>query len=181
MRPSDPLAAGVCEAFEAVSRGDFVRGLLWRGAGPSPRALVVVTPALGSGKHAPEITALCRALSGQGLLAAAIDLPLQGERASSKLSDRLVHCATRGGLREADRLLWSEFLKQSALDLEASTAQLAGREGLSPLRLGCAAFEPGAEAAAGWAAREPRVRVCLRLPPGSDPDGIAARLREQLA
>ena len=181
MRPSDPLAAGVCEGFEAVSRGDFVRGLLWRGAAPSPCALVVVTPALGSGKLAPEITALCRALSKQGLVAAAIDLPLQGERASSKLSGRLLRCATRGDLGEADRLLWDEFLKQSALDLEASTAALTRREGLPPLRLGCAAFEPGAEAAAGWAAREPRVRVCLRLPPGSDPHRIAAQLREQLA
>jgi dienelactone hydrolase len=176
-------SSGACdgEAFEVVSRGDFVEGLLWPGAGVGPRPLVVVTPAIGSGKRAAEIATLCRALSKQGLAAVAIDLPLQGERASAKLSDRLTHCATQRELAATDRLLWDEFLRQSALDLEAATAALARRPEISLERLACVAFEPGSRAATGWASHDPRVRACLVVAPDVDADRIASTLRGQLA
>jgi dienelactone hydrolase len=169
------------EAFEAVSRGDFVRGLLWLGAGNGPRPLVVVTPALGSDKHATEIATLCRALCKEGLAAAAIDLPLQGERASTKLSERLRSCATHSERAATDRLLWEAFLRQSALDIAAVTEALAPRPELRLDRLACLAFEPGGEAGAGWASHEPRVRACRVLARGADPARIASDLREQLA
>lgn len=174
-------AARDCEAFEAVSRGDFVTAALWLGAGTGARPLVVVTPAIGSGKHAAEIATLCRALRRVGLAAAAIDLPLQGERASTKLSDRLAHCATQSERATTDRLLWNEFLRQSALDIAAATDALAGRPEILLERLACVAFEPGGQAAAGWASRDPRVRACLVIPPDADADQIASTLREQLA
>jgi dienelactone hydrolase len=177
----DAIAACACEAFEAVSRGDFVLGLLWLGPGSGPRPLVLITPPIGSGKHAIEIRALCRTLSQQGLAAAAIDLPLQGERASTKLSDRLTQCATRSERAASDRLLWDEFLRQSALDIAAATEALVRRPEILPERLACVAFEPGAEAGAGWASRDPRVRACLVVPPDAAPDSIASNLREQLA
>jgi hypothetical protein len=169
------------EAFEAVSRGDFVRGLLWLGAGRGPRPLVIVTPALGSDKHATEIAALCRALRKEGLAAAAIDLPLQGERASSKLSERLSHCATRSERAATDQLLWDAFLQQSALDIAAATGALARRPEIRLDRLACVAFEPGGEAGAGWASQDARVRACRVLARGAEPAPIASDLREQLA
>ena len=181
MPPPDAFAACACEAFEAVSRGDFVLGLLWLGPGAGPRPLVLITPPIGSGKDATEITALGRALSQHGLAAAAIDLPLQGERASTKLSDRLTRCATQSERAASDRLLWDEFLRQGALDLAAAAAALARRPEIQLERLACVAFEPGAEASAGWASRDPRVRACLVVSPGADPDPIASLLREQLA
>jgi hypothetical protein len=141
----------------------------------------VVTAAIGSGKHAAPVATLCRALSKQGLAAAAIDLPLQGERASTKLSDRLAQCATQRELAATDRLLWDEFLRQSALDISAATEALAKRPEILLERLACVAFEPGAEAGAGWASRDPRVRACLVVPADAAPDSIASNLREQLA
>jgi len=179
--PPDSRAARACEAFEAVSRGDFVTASLWLGVGTGPRPLVVVTPAIGSGRHATEIATLCQALRNEGLAAVAIDLPLQGERASTKLSDRLMHCAMQSELAATDRLLWDEFLRQSALDIAAATEALARRPEILLERLACVAFEPGGQAAAGWASRDPRVRACLVVPPDADAGQIASTLREQLA
>ena len=181
MREAGSFAGGEGEAFAVVSRGDFVTGLLLRCSARGPHPLVLITPALGSDKHARTIATLCRALCQEGLCAAAIDLPLQGARASAKLSDRLVRCATQRQRTESDRLLWDEFLRQSALDLAATCAALARRPEIRSERIGCVAFEPGAEAAAAWAAREARLRTCLAVAPDADPERIARQLREQLA
>jgi hypothetical protein len=107
--------------------------------------------------------------------------PLQGKRASTKLSDRLAHCAAQSERAATDRLLWDEFLRQSALDLAAATEALARRPEILLERLAYVAFEPGAAAGAAWASRDARVRACLVVPPAAAPDAIAARLREQLA
>ena len=179
MLAPDSSCAG--ETFEVVSRGDFVTGRLWLGPGAVPRPLVLITPPIGSGKDASEITMFCRALSQHGLAAAAIDLPLQGERASTKLSERLTHCATHSELAASDRLLWNEFLRQGALDMAAAAEALARRPEILVERLACVGFEPGAEAGAGWASGDPRVRAHLVVLPGADPGPIASRLREQLA
>jgi dienelactone hydrolase len=167
--------------FEVESRGDRVPGRLWLGAGAAARPLVLVAPALGASKDAPEVEALCRALAGGGLAAAALDLALQGERASAKLSARLAACARsreRGG---ADRLLWDEFLRQTTHDLAAALAALTARREIDTRRLGCVAFEPGADAVAGWAEAEPRVLALRRVAaPPADAADLAAELRERL-
>lgn len=181
MREPGSFAASEGEAFAAVSRGDFVEGLLWLSPLRGPRPLVVVTPPLGSDKRTSAIATLCRTLCSEGLSAAAIDLPLQGERASAKLSERLVRAATRRERDESERLLWEEFLRQSALDLEAVRTALARRPEIRCERIGCVAFEPGAEAAAAWAAQDARARICVPAAPDADPARIARELREQLA
>jgi hypothetical protein len=165
------------ERFEVVSRGDHVPGRLWLGPSAKPRPLVLVAPALGAGKDAHEVGALCRALVGEGFVAAAIDLPLQGERASAKLSARLAACAAHAARSGGDALLWEEFLRQASLDLAAARAALARRRDVAQGRGACVAFEPGADAAAAWAAREPSLAACLRAERGADAAGLARRVR----
>jgi dienelactone hydrolase len=166
--------------FEFVSRGDPVAGRLWIGPSEGTRPLVLVAPGLGSSKRAPEVEALCGALARAGLAAAAIDLPLQGERASRKLSARLLDCAQARGRSPTDGRLWAEFVRQTASDLAAAVAALASRADLATERLACVAFEPGAEAAEAWAARDPRVERVERVAAGAAADPLARRLRAQL-
>jgi len=142
---------------------------------------VLIAPAVGTGKNAPEVEALCRTLVAAGLSAAAIDLPLQGERASAKLSARIAHCASGRALGAADQLLWREYLRQVACDLDATRAALAHGGGVRPGAVGCAAFEPGAAAALAWAANAPDLRPCPPLAATADPRTVAASLREQLS
>jgi dienelactone hydrolase len=169
------------ERFEVVSRGDHVPGRLWRAEGAGARPLVLVVPALGAGKDASEVVALCRTLAADGWVAAAIDLPLQGERASTKLSARLAACAERDARAGLDRLLWEEFLRQSALDLAAARDALARRDEIEAERIACVAYAAGAAAAEAWAASDPRVPPCLRAERSADPAQLSAQLRRALA
>jgi hypothetical protein len=169
------------ERFEVVSRGDLVPGLLWRNPARGRCPLVLIAPAVGSAKEAPEVEALCRALLAAQVSAAAIDLPLQGERASAKLSVRLAHCASGRPLGPADQLLWHEYLRQVALDLDATRAALARGDGVRPEAVGCVAFEPGGAAALAWAARAPDLRVCRAATAAADARELAAILRGQLS
>jgi predicted alpha/beta-hydrolase family hydrolase len=166
--------------FEFVSRGDPVAGRLWSGPSGSARPLVLVAPALGSSQHAPEVEALCRALAEAGLAAAAFDLPLSGARESRKLSARLLGAARQRERDAADERLWAEFVRQTAADLAAAAAVLAARGGAAAGGLGLVAFEPGAEAAARWAAGEPRVRSVQCVAADAPAAEVARRLREGL-
>lgn len=169
------------ERFEVASRGDFVPGRWWRSAAASgPCALVLIVPTLGAGKDAGEVEALARAIATEGWAAAAIDLPLQGERASAKLSARLAAYAARPPADGAERLLWDEFLRQTALDLGATLDALGGRQALDVERVACVAYAPAA-AAEAWAAREPRVRILLRAEHDTAPADLVGRLRRELA
>ena len=176
----EPCEVAAGERFEVVSRGDHVPGRLWLGAGSRPRPLVLVAPALGAGKDSSEVVALCRELAAAGMAAAAIDLPLQGERTSTKLSARLAACAApaRSGM---DQRLWDEFLRQAALDLAAAREALVRRREVEPARSACVAYEPGAAAAAAWAASDGAVTLCLRAPRDAEPAALVARLRSELA
>jgi dienelactone hydrolase len=165
--------------FALVSRGDPVSGWLWLGPAEAARPLVLVTPALGSSTDAPGVAAVCRALAAAGLAAAALDLPLQGERADRKLSARLLDCA-RGEKSAADQRLWNAFLRQAALDLAAAAQELASRTALDATQLGCVAFDPGGEAALAWAAREPRVRALRRVAGDVATAEVVSFVRERL-
>jgi hypothetical protein len=169
------------ERFELVSRGDIVPGRLWSsGAGARPHALVLIVPALETGKDASEVAALGCAVAAQGWLAAAVDLPLQGERASAKLSPRLAACAAAEPRAELDRLLWGEFLHQSALDLAAALERLRRGAAAGAECVACVAYASAAAAVAAWAARAPDL-VVLRAERDAAPDALVARLRDALA
>jgi hypothetical protein len=167
--------------FAFTSRGDPVAGRLWPGRAAGARPLVLVTPALGASQHAAEIETLCEALAEVGLPAATLDLPLQGERASRKLSQRLLAAATAPRRSAADERLWAEFVRQASSDLAAAVAVLGARRELAAERLACVAFEPGAAAAEAWAARDPRVRVLHRLAAPGAAREVACLVRDRLA
>lgn len=169
------------ERFEVASRGDLVPVRLWRGAGPGPRGLVLILPALGAGKEAVEVAELAQAIAGEGWSAAALDLPLQGERASAKLSARLAACAAHPPATDPDRLLWEEFLRQATHDLGAALAALVRREALADGRVACIAFAGATAAAEAWAAREPRVRCLLRAVHGASAPELVGAVRRSLA
>lgn len=169
------------ERFEVLSRGDHVPGRLWLAAGGPPRPLVLLVPALGAGKDAGEVVALGRHLAGDGWAAAAIDLPLQGERASTKLSARLATCAARESRTAGDRLLWEEFLRQAALDLAAARDVLAKRREIDAARVACIAYEAAAAAAEAWASRDAGVAPCLRAERAAPPARLGAELRRTFA
>jgi hypothetical protein len=162
------------ERFEVTSRGDVVPGLLWRGANAAARSLVLIVPALGAAKDAGEVAALAHACVAEGWCAAAVDLPLHGERASAKLSARLAR-APQG---EADRLLRQEFVRQAALDLEAARAALAART--SAARVACVSCAPSAAAGEAFAARAAGVPL-VTAEPGAAPIQVVASLRRALA
>jgi len=129
--------------------------------------------------HAPAVVALCAALAEAGFAAAAVDLPLQGERASRKLSARLAACVARPERAGVDLLLWQEFLRQAEHDLAAAADALATRRELDLTRVACLGFEPGAEAAAALATRDTRVRAFRRVEEGEAPAPILRFLRER--
>ncbi len=99
--------------FAFTSRGDAVWGRLWSATAVAPTPLVLVAPRVGASMHAPAVVALCAALAEAGFAAAAVDLPLQGERASRKLSARFAACAARPERAGAGLLLWQELLRQA--------------------------------------------------------------------
>lgn len=161
------------ERFEVISRGDIVPGLLWRGANASAPALVLIAPPLGGGKDAGEVAALARACAAEGWCAAAIDLPLQGERANAKWSARL---APDPPLGEAERLLREELVRQAALDLAAARAALAARTGAE--RAACVVCAPSASAVEALASGAPLPFVAAEA--GAAPAAIVLRLRRAL-
>jgi dienelactone hydrolase len=118
-----------CRRFEFACRGDRVPGRLLlpnRSNGPSP--VVLLQHGLGGCKEAPCMDAAASWVH-EGAAVASIDLPLHGERASAKLSQRLLDSVERslGGsqLDAVSSMLWVEFARQAVLDLRRALDALA--------------------------------------------------------
>lgn len=173
-----PLGPGE-ERFEVVSRGDPVPGRLWLGADAAPAALVLIVPPIGMGKDAREVARLGPAIAAAGWAAASIDLPLHGEHASPKLSERLMRAAplARTG---SDRLLWDEFVRQTARDLACVRRALVLRPRLAAAPAAVLAHTSLAEPAEAFAASDPSVRL-LRSDRLDVPSAIIDALRSGLA
>ena len=178
----EPFASPLrSERFEVASRGDLVPGRWWRSAAVSgPCALVLIVPTLGAGKDAGEVEALAQAIATEGWAAAAIDLPLQGERSSAKLSARLAACAPQPPAEGAERLLWDEFLRQTALDLGATLDALGRRQPLDDRARRVRRIRTGG-GGRGLGRAEPRVRLLLRTERAAAPADLVGRLRRALA
>lgn len=158
------------ERFAFTSRGDTVVGRLWLPATAAPHRLVLITPGLGQAAAEPAFTSLGEALASAGVAAACFDLPLQGKRASRKLSGLLQQAATSAEPTRAEAQLYAAFTEQVAADLAAARGALGGRSDMNAGRIGCLALEPGATAAAAWAKQAGGVRVArceLRAAGGS--------------
>jgi len=169
--------------FEYSSRGDRVPGLLLlpaEGHGPFP--LVLLQHGAGGSKHSDYLDAARLPWVRRGVAVASIDFPLHGERISAKLSEQLLG-VTANTVRaaHADTIaLWSEFSRQSVVDLGRAFDALAAFPELDAQRVAYAGFSLGAILGALFCPTDPRPRAAaLALggagigPPDFDP---AARI-----
>ena len=116
----DTIAGAVTRCFEFSCRGDRVPlTLISPESGPS-RATLLVQPLPGDPAGLPGLRGL-RSCLGAGVALAAIELPLFGSRRSPKLSKKLTSavasCARGETVGETSLILWTEFVRQSVLEL----------------------------------------------------------------
>jgi dienelactone hydrolase len=159
-RPAPPALAGLrCARFEYTSRGDRVSGrLLLAGAAAGPRPLVLVGHGAGGAKDAAYLDAAVGPWVRGGAAVASIDFPLHGERASAKLSERLLASLAPGADR-ASEPLWLDFAAQAVSDLERALDALALHPELDVRRTAYAGFSLGTILGTLFCAGEPRVRA----------------------
>ncbi len=157
--PTSPPAEGVRElCFEYTSRGDRVPGRLLLPAGDAgPHPLVIVQQ---EGARTGYAEAVCAGWPRRGAAIAAIDLPLHGDRASPKLTER-IHSLfeARSRLEPAGADVWVSFVRQAVHDLHAAVDGLTRHEALDPERIGFAGFGLGAIVGTPFCAQEPRLRA----------------------
>lgn len=147
------------QAFEVVSRGDFVPGHLHRPVGEARSPLVLVLDGSGTWARGTD----------HGLAIARIDLPLLGERRSPKLTERLVggHARLiRDEPLDADtRALVEEFARQAISDVVRTLEALGEHPGLDGNRVALVGTGIGASVCAWALPFAPGVRACVLAGP----------------
>lgn len=145
--------------FEYTSRGDRVTGRLLLPPEPAgPRPLALVGHGAGGAKDAAYVDAAVGPWVRGGAAVASIDFPLHGERASAKLSERLLQSLAPGADRSHEPL-WLEFAGQAVLDLERALDALALHPEVDVERTVYAGFSLGTLLGSLFCAGEPRVRA----------------------
>jgi dienelactone hydrolase len=146
--------------FELTSRGDRVPGrLLLPPQGDGPFPTILLQHGAGGSKQADYIEYTAGPWAERGAAVASIDFPLHGERASAKLSERLV-----GGIRHfADGKhpggLMHEFFHQAVADLRRTLDALERLPQTDVKRLGYASFSMGTLVGATFCGVDPRPRA----------------------
>ena len=182
--PDAPAPGGArVQRFELTSRGDRVPGRLLlppdRG-GPHP--VVLLQHGAGGSKDAAYLDAAAGPWVKGGAAVACIDLPLHGERASAKLSERVLGelAAAHAGVRSSD--LWVEFVRQSVCDLRRTLDALASHPELDGGRCAFAGFSLGTILGASFCGVDPRPRAAALAiggggfgPPEVDPVAYIGR------
>jgi dienelactone hydrolase len=91
---------------------------------------------------------------------ASIDFPLHGERASAKLTERvLLELGSPGGAVRVDTSLWRDLARQAVHDLQRALDALETQPGIDATRIGYAAFSMGTILGAPFCALDARVRA----------------------
>jgi dienelactone hydrolase len=166
------------DLFEIVSRGDFVPGRLHRPAesGDAPLPLLLLIPDPGR-ETRPDALAFAADWVRQGMAVATIDLPLFGDRASPKLSERLalglerVAKGTPSGRETAldpeTGALVEEFARQSTSDLIRTLDALSALPGIDASRVAFMGIGVGAMVGSYLLAHDARLRAAaLAFPAG---------------
>ena len=182
--PSD-FDGARCLRLEFSSRGDRVPAQLLLPSGGGKHPLTWLQHGLGDSKHADYIGLGARWLR-EGYAIFTIDFPLHGERASSKLSERLATSAdlNHSGSQDAvGKLLWNEFMLQAVHDLMRGTDALETLDEVDDKRLVYGGFSLGGIVGAIYCAHDPRIRAAaLALSGGGnakshfDPSSHVARI-----
>ncbi len=171
LEPDEPLGAlfrereapsklGAARAirFEYSSRGDRVSGRLLLPAARGPHPLALVGHGAGGAKDVDYLDAAVGPWVRSGAAVASIDFPLHGERASAKLSERLL-ASFSAQAPDAHAGLWLEFGAQAVVDLERALDALATHPEVDVSRAVYAGFSLGTLLGAIFCAGEPRVRA----------------------
>jgi dienelactone hydrolase len=157
--PPPALAGARAVRFEYSSRGDRVSGRLLLPPGPDGRhPLVLVGHGAGGSKDADYLDAAVGPWVRGGAAVASIDFPLHGERASAKLSERLL-ASFAAPASDAHAALWLEFGAQAVVDLERALDALSAHPEVDAGRTVYAGFSLGTLLGAPFCAGEPRVRA----------------------
>lgn len=162
--------------FEFTSAGDRVPGRLLVPEARERLPLILVGHGANGSRDADYIDAACGPWAREVAIAS-IDLPLHGERASPKLTERILASRRLAlGHSSFDAELWSHFAAQAAADLRRALDALESRPEIDAARIGYLGFSLGAILGAAFCAADPRVGVAaLALggggagPPESDP------------
>jgi len=158
--------AGAWQRFELTSRGDRVEARLHRPPGAEFHPIAVV---LSSDAASVE------PIAGGATLT--LDLPLLGERASPKWTERLWRCLRDGPSSAADTALLEDFASQAAHDVSAGLDACATLARVEPPasrvapRAALLGLGPGAWVAPCLAEHEPRIAAFVLAP-----DGLARSL-----
>lgn len=151
--------------FEFSSRGDRVPGRLILPEKSEDRApLILLQPGAGSDKDS-EYLEIATPWVRAGAAVATIDVPLHGERASAKFSERLltiVHglsTAPERDLSQRDHGLLTEFVRQSVWDLSRALDALERFAPIDPQRIGYAGLSLGGSLGAVFCSLDPRPRA----------------------
>jgi len=157
-------------AFEFSSRGDRVPGRVLlppRGEGPFP--VVLLEHGAGGAKDAPYMDAVAAPWARGGLAVASVDLPLHGQRASSKLGGMLragLGLDPGGGPLAAG--IAREFLRQAVLDLRRCLDALAALDPVVSGPVAYAGLSLGAIVGATFCGLDPRPRAAVLALAGAD-------------
>ena len=147
--------------LEFSSRGDRVPAhvVLPDTAGPHP--VVILEHGLGGSRHSDYLQVGARWVR-EGAAVATLDLPLHGERASAKMSARLLSSVDRSladptaQLDSVENMLWTEFARQAVHDLSRLVDALGSVDAIDVRRLAFAGFSLGGIVGAVFCALDPR-------------------------
>ena len=124
--------------------------------------MILFQHGLGGRKEDPYMDAAARWVR-EGVAVASIDLPLHGERASAKLSRRLLESVERSldgsQLDPISSMLWVEFTRQAVLDLGRALDALETFPGVDSSRTTYAGFGIGAALGSIFCAVDSRPRA----------------------
>jgi len=148
-----------------TSRGDRVSGrLLTPSAGDGAHPLILLQPGTGRHKESPELD-LAAPWVRAGSAVASIDLPLHGERASAKFSERLLSTLDDLGRAPSAEIgpralaLLLEFARQGVYDLSRTLDALVSLPGIDSSRIGYVGFGVGATLGVPFCSVDPRPRA----------------------
>jgi dienelactone hydrolase len=154
---SAPFEGTRLRRFEFTSRGDRVPGRLALPAGAGRFPLILLQHGAGGSKESPYMDSAAPWVRG-GAAVASIDFPLHGERASPKLSTRLLESFADFG-SPAHAALWVGFAKQAVHDLQRALDALAEIPEIDDSRVGYASFSLGSLLGSLFCALDSRPRA----------------------
>jgi dienelactone hydrolase len=121
---------------------------------------VLLQHGAGGSKDAPYLDAVRLPWVRAGAAVATIDFPLHGERASAKLSERLLALLpSQAPAPDGAAGLWTGFVHQAVVDLRRALDALAVHPEVDAARIAYAGLSLGTVVGALFCADEPRVRA----------------------